>query len=84
MIWKINGYLKVLTDDEVKGFVVENFAEYFKSMKEKLYSKLNKEHSFRKVAESLYFFLTTPDKIEKFVNMMQKSSKFSQEIQFKC
>ena len=40
---KIGDYLKILTDDELKDFVVINFDEYFKSSKEKLYSKLNGE-----------------------------------------
>ena len=31
---KIDDYLKILTDDEVKDFVVINFDEYFKSAKE--------------------------------------------------
>ena len=39
---KIDNYLKVLNDDEVKDFVAINFSEYFKSTKEKLYSKPNK------------------------------------------
>ena len=33
-------YLKILTDNEVKDFVVINLGEYFKSTKEKLCSKL--------------------------------------------
>ena len=37
---KIYDYLKIMTDDKLKNFVVVNFEEYFKSMKEKLYSKL--------------------------------------------
>ena len=41
-IRKINEYLKILIDEEVKDFVAINFSEYFKSAKEKLYSKLNK------------------------------------------
>ena len=40
---KIDDYLKILTDDEVKDFVVINFGEYFKSMKEDLYPKLYEE-----------------------------------------
>ena len=35
---KIGVYSKILNDDKVKGFVVINFGEYFKSMREKLYS----------------------------------------------
>ena len=45
--------LKILTDDEVKDFVAINFSEYFKSTKEKLYSKLNKKQNLRKVVNSL-------------------------------
>ena len=30
---KIGDHLKMLTDDEVKDFVVINFGEYFKSIK---------------------------------------------------
>ena len=28
---KIDDYLKILTDEEVKDFVAKNFSEYFKS-----------------------------------------------------
>ena len=61
---KIDDYLKIFTDEEVKVFVPINFREYFKSTKEKLYSKLNEEQNLRKVAKSLYIFLTTPDEVE--------------------
>ena len=40
---KINDYLKILTEKEIKDFVAINFNEYFKSTKENLYSKLNEE-----------------------------------------
>ena len=60
----IGGYLKILTDDEVKDFVVINFGEYFKSTKENLYSKLNEEQNHRKVVGLLYIFLTTTDEVE--------------------
>ena len=40
---EIDDYLKILTDDEVQDFVAINFSEYFKSTRERLYSKLNKE-----------------------------------------
>ena len=62
----IGDYLKILTDDKVKNFVATNSSEYFKSKGERMYSKLNEEQNFRKVAESLYIFLTTPDEVEKF------------------
>ena len=73
-ISKIDDYLKILTDEEVKDFVTVNFSEYFKSTKEKLYSKLNEEQNIRKVAKSLYIFLTTPDEVEKHVRMIQSNS----------
>ena len=56
-----------MTDDEVKDFAVIHFGEYFKSMREKLYSKLNEEQNLGKVAESFHIFLTAPDEIEKYV-----------------
>ena len=45
-----------MTDEEVKDFVVTHFSEYFKSIEEK--------QNLRKVAKSLYFFLTTPDEVQ--------------------
>ena len=65
---KIGDRLKILTLNEVKDFVVINFGEYFKSTREKLYSKLNEEQS---LDETLYIFLTTSDNVEKYVEMMQ-------------
>ena len=56
---KVDDYLKFLSDEEVKDFVAINFSEYFKSIKE--------EQNLRKVAKSLYIFLTTPDKVEKYL-----------------
>ena len=32
---KIDGYLELLTDEEVKDFVARNFSEYFKSKEKK-------------------------------------------------
>ena len=58
-ISKINDYLKILTDDEVKDFVAILFCEYRKSMKEKLYSKLNEEQNLGKVVESVYISSNT-------------------------
>ena len=40
---KIDNYLKILTDEEVKDFVAINFSEYFKSISE--------EQNLRKVAK---------------------------------
>ena len=70
---KIGDYLKILTDDEVKDFVVINFVEYSKSMKEILYSNLYELQNIRKIAESLYIFLITPDEVEKYYKMMQSN-----------
>ena len=50
-----------MTDEEVKDFVAINFSEYFKSIRE--------EQNLRKVAKLLYTFLTTPDEVEKYVQL---------------
>ena len=62
---KVDDYLKILTDDEVKDFVAINFSEFFKSAREKLYFKLNEKQNLIKVAKLLYIFLKTPDEVEK-------------------
>ena len=49
-------YLKILTDEEVKDFIAIRFSEYFKSVRE--------EQNLRKAFQSLYIFLTIPDKAE--------------------
>ena len=56
---KIDDYLEILTDEEVKHFVSKNFSEYFKSIRE--------EQDLRKVAKLFYIFLTRPDEVEKYV-----------------
>ena len=56
---KIDDYLKILTDEEVKDFVALDFSEYFKSIRE--------EQNLRKVAKSLYLLLTARDEVEKYV-----------------
>ena len=71
---KIFDYLKILTGDEVKDFAVINFSEFFKSTREKLYSKQIEEQNFKKVAESLYIFLTTADEEERYGKIMQSNS----------
>ena len=58
-IFKIDDYLKILTDEEIKELLAINFNKYFKSIRE--------EQNLIKVAKSLYIFLTTPDEIEKYV-----------------
>ena len=50
---KIDLYLEIFTDEEVKDFVAINFSEYFKSTRE--------EQNLRKVTKSLYTFLTITD-----------------------
>ena len=58
---KIDDYLKILSNDEMKDFVAIYFSEYFKYVREKLYFKLSEEQNLRKVVETPYFILTTPD-----------------------
>ena len=43
-------------------------------MKGKLYSKHYEEQNIRKVAESVYIFLTRPDEVEEYAKMMQWNS----------
>ena len=72
---KIDDYLKILTDQEVKDFVLAiNLSEYFESTREKVSSKLNEEENLRKVAKSLFFFLRTSGEVEKYVEIMQSNS----------
>ena len=56
---KIDDYIKILTDEKVEAFVAINFSEYCKSIR--------KKQNLRRVARSLYIFLTTPDEVEKYV-----------------
>ena len=53
---KITDYLKILTDKEVKDFVVIDFGECFKSIRDALYSKLTDNENLRKMFELLYTF----------------------------
>ena len=46
---KIDDYLEILTEEEVKDFVAITFSE-----------SIREEQRLRKVARSLYIFLTTP------------------------
>ena len=71
---KIGDHLKVLTDEEVKDFVAISLSEYFKCTREEWYSKLSKEENLRQVATSLYIFLKTLDKVEKYTKMMKSNS----------
>ena len=56
---KTDDYLKILTNEDVKDFVVINFAVYFKFVREK--------QNLIKVSKSLFIFQTTPDAAEKYV-----------------
>ena len=56
---KIDDYLKILADEEVKDFVAINFSEYFKTIKG--------EQNLRELANLLYIFLRTPNEVEKYV-----------------
>ena len=58
-ITKINGYIKLLTDEKVKNFVAKNFSEYFTSIRE--------EENLRKVNKSPYIFLATPNDVKESV-----------------
>ena len=71
---KIDDYLKILTDDEVKNVVAIHCSEYFKSTREKLHSRVSEEQNLRKGAGSLYIFLSTSDEAKKYVQIMQSSS----------
>ena len=62
----IDDYLKLLTGEKVKHFVAINFSEYFKSITE--------EQNLRKVAKSLDIFLTTPDKVQKYVQSISSDN----------
>ena len=56
-ILKINDYLKVLKDDEVKDFVATSVSEYFKSIRE--------GENLRKIFKLPYIFITIPEEVEK-------------------
>ena len=42
-----------------------------------MYYKLNEEQNLRKVDKSLYIFQTTPDEVEKYVEIMQSNSSYN-------
>ena len=50
---KTDDCLEILKDEEVKDFVAKNFSE-----------TIMEEQNLRKVAKSLYIFLTTPDEVQ--------------------
>ena len=61
---KTGNYSNILTGDEVRDFVFKNFGEYIKCAKEKLCFELFEEQNIRKIAESLYISLATPNGVE--------------------
>ena len=52
-ISKINDYLEILTDEEVKDFVAIHFSE-----------SIREAQNLRKINKSLYIFLTTPVEVK--------------------
>ena len=59
---KIDDYLRILTDEEVKDFVAIIFSQYFKSIR--------KPKNLRSAANSLYIFLTTPDEVKNYMQIL--------------
>ena len=55
-------------------FCSHKFDESFKFLRKKLYSKLSEEQNLRRLDESFYIFLATPDKVGNYVEMMQSGS----------
>ena len=53
---KIDDYLIIFTDLEVKDFVAINVSEYIKSIRE--------EQNTSNATKSFYIFLTKPDEVE--------------------
>ena len=63
---KIDDYLKILTDEEARDFVAISFSEYFRSTSE--------EQNLINVVTLLYTFQTTPQEVEKYVEIIQSDS----------
>ena len=70
---KISNLLEILTDDEVNDFAAIIFGYIFWSIREKLFSRLREKQNYRKVAELFCLFLTTPDKLQKYLKSMHSS-----------
>ena len=51
-----------------KDSVFKNYSEYFRSTRQKFYSKLNEEQNLRKVVKSLYTFLNFFDPELQLIN----------------
>ena len=57
------------------------FGEFFKSTREKFYSKLDEEKIHRKAAESFIIFLIIPDEVKKYVTLIEKTSEAKIKVQ---
>ena len=66
---KIADYLKILTDEKVRYFVVINFGECSKSTREKLYSKLQ---SWTKYLRQTLVFVSTREYGKSSISIFQK------------
>ena len=69
---KIADNPKIMTDEEVKDFVMINFGEYWKSAREAFILNQAKEKIFKKLLNS-FMFLTTPDEVKRYVELIEKS-----------
>ena len=56
----------------MKNVVVIYVCEFFESTGKVFYSALCEEEQVRKIAESFYSFRTTPDEVEKYVELIEK------------
>ena len=63
---KIDDYLKIFTNEEMKYFAAISFSEHFQSIGE--------EQNLRKVAKLLYIVLTIPNKVEKHVQSISSDN----------
>ena len=63
---KIDDYLKILTNEEMKYFAAISFSEHSQSIGE--------EQNLRNVAKLLYIVLTRPNKIEKHVQSISSDN----------
>ena len=60
---KIDNYLKLLTDEEVKDYLAISFSEYLKSIREE-------QNRSKKAVKLIYVFLTSPDEVEKYAHII--------------
>ena len=72
---KIDEYIEILTDKEVKDFVAINFSE-----------SISKKQNFRKAAKLFYIFQTTPEEVQsnssdKFIRHYNVKILIDQELQ---